>query len=116
MKKIRIFCAVFSMLCLRIIFVFVLIPDISTCFLMTPLKIWLQELGKYLGHLHLHDNHGKTDEHLPVGCGTFPFAELFQTLRAIGAKPTMTLEAHNQDALWESLNNIKSMKLLDFLN
>ena len=80
----------------------------------TPLNIWLQELGKYLGHLHLHDNRGKTDEHLPVGCGAFPFAELFQTLRAIGAKPSMTLEAHDQDDLWESLYNIKSMNLLDF--
>jgi sugar phosphate isomerase/epimerase len=79
----------------------------------TPLKIWMKELGKYLGHLHLHDNHGKTDEHLPIGCGTFPFAGLFQTIRAIGATPTMTLEAHNQDALWESMNNIKSMNLLD---
>jgi sugar phosphate isomerase/epimerase len=80
----------------------------------TPLNIWLQELGKYLGHLHLHDNRGKTDEHLPVGCGNFPFAELFQTLREIGTKPSMTLEAHDQDDLWESLNNIKSMNLLDF--
>jgi hypothetical protein len=26
----------------------------------------------------------------------------------------MTLEAHDQDGLWESLNNIKSMNLLDF--
>jgi sugar phosphate isomerase/epimerase len=82
-------------------------------FSFTPLNIWLQELGKYLGHLHLHDNHGKTDEHLPIGNGTFPFAELFQTLRAIGTKPTMTLEAHDQDALWESMNNIKNMNLLD---
>jgi sugar phosphate isomerase/epimerase len=80
----------------------------------TPLNIWMQELGKYLGHLHLHDNYGKMDEHLPIGCGTFPFAELFQTIRAIGAKPSMTLEAHGQDDLWESLNNIKNMNLLDF--
>ena len=83
-------------------------------FSFAPLSIWLQELGKYLGHLHLHDNHGKTDEHLPVGCGTFPFAELFETLRVIGARPTVTLEAHGEDKLWESLNNIKNMNLLDF--
>ena len=62
----------------------------------------------------MHDNLGKTDEHLPVGCGTFPFAELFQTLQKIEAKPTVTLEAHDPDSLWESLNNIKNMKLLDF--
>ncbi len=80
----------------------------------TPLNIWLQELGKYLGHLHLHDNRGRTDEHLPVGCGTFPFAELFQTLQAIRAKPSMTLEAHVQADLWQSLNNVKNMNPLDF--
>jgi sugar phosphate isomerase/epimerase len=83
-------------------------------FSFTPLNIWMQELGKYLGHLHVHDNHGKADEHLPIGCGTFPFAELFETLRTFGVKPSMTLEAHNPDNLLQSLNNIKKMNLLDF--
>lgn len=78
----------------------------------SPLKLWLNELGKYLGHLHLHDNHGKLDEHLPVGNGTFPFAGFFQSLREIKAEPTITLEAHVQDHLWESLSNIKKMGLL----
>jgi sugar phosphate isomerase/epimerase len=82
----------------------------------TPLNIWLQELGKYLRHLHLHDNFGKMDEHLPVGCGTFPFSEFFQTLWAIGAKPSITLEAHNPDNLWQSLNNVKDMDILNFLD
>jgi sugar phosphate isomerase/epimerase len=78
----------------------------------TPLNIWLKELGKYLGHLHLHDNRGQADEHLPVGCGTFPFVELFENLKKMKAKPTITLEAHNQDNLWQSMNNIESMELL----
>jgi sugar phosphate isomerase/epimerase len=81
----------------------------------TPLKIWLQELGKYLGQLHLHDNHGSTDEHLPVGNGKFPFAELFQALKENKIHPIITLEAHAQDDLWQSLENIKSMALLDFI-
>ena len=69
-------------------------------------------MGKYLGHLHLHDNRGKSDEHLPVGNGTFPFAELFQILRSSNAQPTITLEAHAQDDLWQSLANIKKMGIL----
>jgi sugar phosphate isomerase/epimerase len=81
-----------------------------------PLSVWLAEMGKYLGHLHLHDNHGRTDEHLPVSCGTFPFIELFETLRTIKAKPTLTLEAHSQNDLWQSMNNIKDMALLNFLD
>ncbi len=78
-------------------------------FARVPLGIWFDELGKYLGHLHLHDNHGKFDEHLPVGNGTFPFAELFQRLQDIEARPLITLEAHNRDDLWQSLDNIKKM-------
>jgi sugar phosphate isomerase/epimerase len=79
-----------------------------------PLSVWLKELGKYLGHLHLHDNFGHQDEHLPLGSGTFPFTELFQSLQKMRTKPTFTLEAHNPDNLWESLNNIKSMELFNF--
>ncbi len=82
-------------------------------FARAPLSIWLAEMGKYLGHLHLHDNQGRFDEHLPVGNGTFPFAELFQTLRDIKARPLITLEAHAQADLWQSLDNIKKMGILE---
>ena len=79
-----------------------------------PLSVWMKELGKYLGHLHLHDNLGQRDEHLPVEEGTFPFNELLQYLQKMKLKPTVTLEAHNADSLWQSINNIKSMELLHF--
>ncbi|MEN6374216.1 MAG: sugar phosphate isomerase/epimerase [Smithella sp.] len=81
-------------------------------FARTELKVWLTELGQYLGHLHLHDNYGERDEHLPVGNGTFPFAEFFAALREIKASPTITLEAHAEDNLWESLSNIKKLGIL----
>lgn len=80
-----------------------------------PLSVWLRALGKHVGHLHLHDNFGKRDEHLPVGSGTFPFTELFKTLKSMKAKPTVTLEAHNPKNLSRSLENIKNMELLKFL-
>lgn len=78
----------------------------------TPLNVWLAQLGKYLGQLHLHDNNGRFDEHMPVGNGNFPFAELFQILQDIKAQPLITLEAHAQTDLWQSLSNIKEMGLL----
>jgi sugar phosphate isomerase/epimerase len=81
-------------------------------FARASLEIWMRELGKYLGHLHLHDNHGRFDEHLPVGNGNFPFAELFEKLQDREDQPTMTLEAHAQDDLWQSLGNVKKMGLL----
>lgn len=32
-------------------------------------------------HLHVHDNHGERDEHLPVGNGTVPWKKVVQALR-----------------------------------
>jgi sugar phosphate isomerase/epimerase len=41
-----------------------------------PLEAWLIPLEDRIREMHLHDNHGTSDEHLPVGRGTFPFKEL----------------------------------------
>ncbi len=85
-------------------------------FARSPLKAWVTQMGRYIGHLHLHDNFGKFDEHLPVGSATFPFDELFDALKILNVKPTFTLEAHSQDHLWQSLNNVKAMRLLERLD
>ncbi len=81
----------------------------------TPLRTWMEELGRYIGHLHLHDNFGKFDEHLPVGTATFPFDQLFTSLEALKVKPTITIEAHSQDHLWQAMANLQKMSLLDRL-
>ncbi|HON58319.1 MAG TPA: sugar phosphate isomerase/epimerase family protein [Smithella sp.] len=77
------------------------------------LNRWLDVLGRYLRHLHLHDNFGRQDEHLPVGKGTFPFAELFAALKRKRIRPTITLEAHNPENLWHSIRNIDRLGLLE---
>lgn len=79
----------------------------------TPLQTWMGELGRYIGHLHLHDNFGKFDEHLPVGMATFPFAPFFAALKTFQVKPTVTLEAHAQDHLWQSMANLQKMSFWD---
>ena len=79
------------------------------------LKTWMDVLGPYIGHLHLHDNFGRFDEHLPPGNATFPFDEFFTALQALKVKPTITLEAHAPEHLWQSLANLQEMSLLDRL-
>ena len=37
---------------------------------------WLVPLKERIKEFHIHDNHGKSDEHLPVGQGLFPFRDL----------------------------------------
>ncbi len=69
----------------------------------TPLVQWLDQLGGYLGQLHLHDNDGSQDLHLPIGEGNFPFADLLASLAARKCSPVVTLEAHSKERLYRSL-------------
>ena len=67
------------------------------------LETWLNQAAPWLKHLHLHDNYGKQDEHLPVGHGYASFTTLFNWLKANGRNLTYTLEAHNLPDLDSSL-------------
>jgi sugar phosphate isomerase/epimerase len=81
-------------------------------FAKAPLADWIDALGPLTGQLHLHDNHGIADEHLPLGEGNFPFHDLLERLRALGRRPIITLEAHSERRLWRTLENIQAMNLL----
>lgn len=68
---------------------------------------WLNETAPYLKHMHLHDNHGERDEHLPVGQGYVPFSILFEWLKAADTPPTITLENHNLPDVEHSLKTLQ---------
>lgn len=70
---------------------------------------WLQAIAPRLIHLHLHDNLGQSDDHLPVGEGTIDFAPLMTLLHGLAPPPSITLEAHDPDALQRSLANIHKL-------
>jgi sugar phosphate isomerase/epimerase len=62
-------------------------------------------LGPYIGQLHLHDNHGSHDEHLPLGSGKIDFYQLFTYLKSNEIpQPIITLEPHQEEDLWPSLD------------
>jgi sugar phosphate isomerase/epimerase len=67
---------------------------------------WFAVLGKRVVHLHLHDNFGQRDEHLPVGEGNIDFAALFGLIATLPQSPSMTLEAHSQQAALRSLKGV----------
>lgn len=62
----------------------------------TPPADWLAPMLPDLRHVHLHDNHGALDEHLPLGTGTIDFAPI---LAALAAHPDITITLENQDIL-----------------
>ncbi len=82
-------------------------------FARTPLPDWLETLGARLGQLHLHDNHGALDEHLPVGEGNFPFGDLFRFIHSREMHPIITLEAHSEENLRRTMENVSAMGLLE---
>jgi len=58
---------------------------------------WLKPFGDKLYHLHLHDNYGQEDLHLPPGTAGIDFAPLLETLASYSHHFTATVEGKNID-------------------
>jgi sugar phosphate isomerase/epimerase len=71
-----------------------------------PISEWVDGMQPYIFELHLHDNMGKADDHLPVGLGKVDFGTLFGTLKKHQPVPVLTLEAHSPADALTSLNNL----------
>lgn len=68
---------------------------------------WAESLGPYLKEVHLHDNRGEKDEHLPLGEGTFDFKGFFAVLERLQLHPIYTIEPHEEPHLWRSLEAVR---------
>ncbi len=65
----------------------------------SPWQEWFPALAPWLGELHLHDNQGGHDSHLPPGQGLFDFPGFFAYLKSADLAPLVTLEAHSRENL-----------------
>ena len=89
---------------------FCLDPGHANTFGQAPLVRWLEVLHEHLAEMHLHDNHGRGDEHLPIGHGDIDFAGAFSWLRDHKVRPRIvTLEPHQEEALWPSLTALAEL-------
>ena len=59
-----------------------------------PVSNYLERYAGQLVHLHLHDNHGQSDEHLVPGEGTIDWPRALRTVVEIGFSGTVVLEVH----------------------
>lgn len=57
----------------------------------------LAALGPRLAHVHLSDNKGRTDDHLPLGSGRVDWPEAVRLIKAAGYDGTFTLEVFTPD-------------------
>ena len=57
----------------------------------------LARFGDRVRHVHLHDNNGEADLHLPLGAGTIDVPRMVRALRGCGYDGTITLEVFSGD-------------------
>jgi len=68
---------------------------------MNGIRTYLDAFSDRLVHIHIHDNHGEEDEHLPLGYGKINFKKVARWLKELNYDKTMTFEVFtsNQDAV-----------------
>jgi sugar phosphate isomerase/epimerase len=63
---------------------------------------WISQTGKYLHHMHLHNNSGVFDEHNSLLNGTICVESILSHLKATNLSPNLSLEIFNESHALES--------------
>jgi sugar phosphate isomerase/epimerase len=58
---------------------------------------FIEKFGRRIGHLHVSDNFGERDDHLPLGAGKINFLKIVTALKQTGYDGTVTLEIFSED-------------------
>ena len=68
-----------------------------------PVSQWFEQLGEWIQYLHLSDNMGEFDDHLPLGQGSIDWALVNRLWKALGKDIPITLETGDLKSTQESL-------------
>ena len=72
-----------------------------------PLDAWFDQLGPWIGCMHLSDNNGSFDDHLSLGKGTVDWSMADRLWRQLRGEIPMTLEVGSVDNVRESLKYLR---------
>jgi len=72
---------------------------------------FIQRYPEKLRHIHISDNYGKEDNHLPIGAGMIYFGKIFKELKMIGYDDTMTIEVFSRDRDYLKMSREKVAKM-----
>ena len=73
---------------------------------------FIRRFGDRLGHVHISDNNGRSDEHLPVGRGNIRFEALARELCRQEYDDTLTLEIFTEDRSLLTQSRTRLAKML----
>ena len=71
---------------------------------------WVKIYGDDLAYVHLHDNHGEKDQHLPIGEGKINFLEFFKEIKKLESNIYIISEIFG--GIEEQKRNLKNIKKL----
>lgn len=60
-------------------------------------EAFFKKFGNKIVHLHLSDNRGIEDDHLPLGCGNIEWEEIIKIIKKFEFNKTITLEIFSPD-------------------
>jgi len=60
-------------------------------------------LDKFIVNVHLHDNDGRVDEHLPIGKGSIDFVRVFKRMKDWRSEKPLIIECHSYAGIKESI-------------
>jgi len=73
---------------------------------------FIKALGNRIAHVHLSDNFGSGDLHLPIGVGRICWREVLSELKNLGYDESITLEVHSPDRDYLLLSRNKVLRIL----
>lgn len=79
-----------------------------------PVKKWFEEIGDYIGYLHLSDNNGEWDDHIVLGSGTTDLEVAHRWWYKNGKDIPITIEMKNPEDTRESIKYLKQRGLFGY--
>ncbi|MBP2676495.1 MAG: Xylose isomerase protein barrel, partial [Deltaproteobacteria bacterium] len=81
----------------------------AALFSRVPVHRWAEAFGRGIGLMHVHDNRGTRDDHLPVGEGTINFRGVLLAAVDAGARPILTVEPHRREHFARSVSGLRAI-------
>ena len=84
-------------------------PGHAALFSRLPVQHWAEAFGEETRLMHVHDNRGTRDDHLPVGEGSINFRGVLLAVRDAGARPVLTVEPHRREHFPRSVAGLREI-------
>ena len=78
--------------------------DIGHANTIGKIEDFMKLLDKFIVNVHLHDNNGREDGHLPIGKGSINFVEVFKRMKDWRNEKPLIIECHSYAGIKESID------------